>query len=77
LIDRKKRFQNKDVQRIEDTQNGVTADGDIMERARAAGINPGPILQEIIKSVDSPKSDGICTNADVELMRKVLIERTQ
>jgi hypothetical protein len=80
LID-KRQLQNKNfVQRKEDTKNGVPVEGDIIERARAAGINPRPILEDIInavKSVNSSKSDGIFTDADVELIRKILIEKVQ
>jgi hypothetical protein len=68
------------MQGEEDIRDGATAFREIMERARAAGINPKPILQEIInavKGIDSPRSVGICTNADVELMGKVLIEKIQ
>jgi hypothetical protein len=74
LIDRKKRLQNKDlVQRDEDTQNIVTVEGDIMERAKAANINPSSILEEIttaVKSIVSSKPDGICTNADVNIFHE-------
>lgn len=78
MINKKKRLSF--VQNEPGTQDGVTVEGDIMERARAAGINPRPILEEVInavKSVDSSRSDGVCTNADVELIGKVLIEKMQ
>lgn len=81
MIDRKKRFQNKDfLHREEDTGNGETAERDVIERAKAAGIDPRPILDEInsaVNNVTGSRSEGVCTNTDAERIKKVLLEKIQ
>jgi hypothetical protein len=75
-----KKSHNESLQREEDRYDGEPLDRNIIERARAAGINPSPILEGVInavRNVDSSNPDGVCTDSDVEQFRKVLIEKVQ
>jgi hypothetical protein len=75
LINKKSRRQNEGfIQGQEDMSDGATAYRDIIERAGVAGINASPILEDIIKAVrnvNSSNPDGICTDSDVELVKKL------
>jgi hypothetical protein len=75
-----KKSHNESLQREEDRYDGEPLDRNIIERARTAGINPSPILEGIInavRNVDSSNPDGVCTDSDVELKKKALIEKIQ
>lgn len=75
-----KKSYNESLQREEDRYDGEPLDRNIIEGARAAGINPSPILEGIInvvRNVDSSNPDGVCTDSDVEQLRRILIEKVQ
>jgi hypothetical protein len=82
LINKKKgRRQNEGfMQGEEDISDGATAFKEIMERASVAGINPSPILEDIasvVRNVNSSNPDGICSDSDVELIKRALLEKIQ
>jgi hypothetical protein len=81
LINKKNRPQNEGFMEGEEgTSDEATVDRDVMERARAAGINPGPILEDIVnavRNVNSSNPDGVCTDLDVEQIKRTLLEKVQ
>jgi hypothetical protein len=80
LINRKGRRQNEGFIQGEDMHNGAIAYREIIERARVTGINPSPILEDImnaVRMVNSSNPDGICTDSDVELINRALLKKIQ
>jgi hypothetical protein len=81
LINKKDRRQNEGfIQGQEDMNEVATANRNIIERAEVAGVNPSPILEDImdaVRSVNSSNPVGICTDSDVELRKRALIEKVQ
>jgi hypothetical protein len=65
----------------EESRFDVTPVGiDVIQRARAVGIDSSAILADIvnaIRNVNSSMPDGVCTNSNVELKKKALIEKIQ
>lgn len=81
LVNKKKKLQNKDFTQGEESKyDGVTVDKDVIEKAIAAGIDPNPILSDIVNAVRNANSSnpyGICIDSDVELIKRALIEKVQ
>ena len=60
-----KKSYNESLQREEDRYDGEPLDRNIIERARAVGIDTSAILADIlnaIRNVNSSMPDGVCTN---------------
>ena len=75
-----KKSYNESLQREEDRYDGEPLDRNIIERARAVGIDTSAILADIlnaIRNVNSSMPDGVCTDSNVELKKKALIEKIQ
>ncbi|CAN5161139.1 hypothetical protein BH18THE2_BH18THE2_23350 [soil metagenome] len=72
--------KNKDFIQEESRVDGTPVGIDVIQRVRAVGIDPSAILADIvyaIRNVNISKPDGVCTDSDVKIKKKALIEKIQ